>query len=121
LKKRAFFAGKQRIILASGTDWAAASVRTTSYTEFELHTPTANKVVHTFKAVKPLVAKQWIKQLNMNIEKYKLMSPEARGSVAPEHEEGDHSEPHDILQRPEGHGAGVIMFYITFPLLLCFK
>ena len=114
--------GKQRIILSSGDDWAAASVRTTSYTEFELHTPTTDKLVHTFKAVKPLVAKQWIKQLNVNIEKYKSMSPEARGGVAPEHEEGhDHAAPHDILQRPKGCGPAAILFYATFPLLVCFK
>eukprot|EP01043_Picozoa_sp_COSAG02_P045130 COSAG02_NODE_4097_length_5787_cov_1.650492_5_plen_228_part_00 len=114
--------GKQRVILASGDDWAASSVRTTSYTEFELHTPTTDKPVHTFKAVKPLVAKQWIKQLNANIDKYRRMSPEQRGGVGPEHEEGgDHAASHDILQRPESGKAAIFLFYFTFPLLVCFK
>jgi hypothetical protein len=68
-------------------------------------------VKHTFKAVKPLVAKQWIKQLNLNIEKYKAMSPEQRGSVMQGetgHGGGDHAEPHNILQKPEGHGCDTI-------------
>ena len=33
----------------------------------------------------------------------------------------DHAAPHDILQRPEGCGPAAILFYFTFPLLVCFK
>ena len=55
---------------------------------------------HTFKAVKPLVARQWIRQLNAQVDKYKAMSPAERGDDAAG---GDHEEEHehDITHPPQ--------------------
>ena len=59
--------GQPRVIIGTPSDWAEATVRPMSFTEFEVTTPSAIRAKHVFKATQNDLAKNWVQQLNNQI------------------------------------------------------